>query len=345
MKLDDFSFELPPGAIANQPASPRDSARLLELLPHTIQDRIIRELPDMLLPGDIMVFNNTKVIPARLFGRRGEAKVEVTLHKHCEGSTWRVFAKPAKRLRVGDCYHIADDFHAIVLDKTESGEVILQFNMTGDSFFAALTRYGEPPLPPYIDRKQGIKASDKECYQTIYAKHEGAVAAPTAGLHFTESVFQALEAKGVKKAFVTLHVGAGTFLPVKVENIHEHVMHKEYCYIDAETAAAINTAKAAGGRVIAVGTTSLRVLESVADEKGKLQPFQGETGIFITPGHKFRLVDMLMTNFHLPCSTLFMLVCAFAGMERMKEAYAHAIATGYRFYSYGDANLLYRADL
>lgn len=343
MKLSDFSFILPPESIADKPASPRDSARLLKISSHEIADKTIKDLVSAVRAGDIMVFNNTKVIPARLIGRRGEAKIEVTLHKQVTGNVWKAFAKPAKRLRPHDIYQIADDFYAEVLEKNDKGEVTLQFNVTGNDFFQALASYGHPPLPPYISRKQGPLVSDKECYQTIYAKYEGAVAAPTAGLHFTESVFQALEAKGVQKAFVTLHVGAGTFLPVKVEEIKDHVMHTEYCQIDAATASLINQAKQAGGRVIAVGTTSLRSLETATDDAGIVHPYQGDTGIFITPGYRFKMVDILLTNFHLPCSTLFMLVCAFAGTERMKEAYAHAIASGYRFYSYGDANLLYRA--
>ncbi len=341
MKLSDFSFDLPPQLIADTPASPRDSARLLELLPDDIRDYTIKDLVSLLRPNDIMVFNNTKVIPARLLGKRGEAQVEVTLHKQINNNTWNAFARPAKRLRLDDIYHIADDFSARVSAKGDNGEVTLAFNKEAGALFAALSRYGHPPLPPYISRKSGFRPEDKECYQTIYAKHEGAVAAPTAGLHFTEALFAALETKGIEKAFVTLHVGAGTFLPVKVENISEHVMHREWCCVDKETADRINQARERGGRVVAVGTTSLRVLESAADSEGVLHPYTGETDIFITPGYRFRMVDVLMTNFHLPCSTLFMLVCAFAGVERMKAAYTHAIASGYRFYSYGDANLLY----
>lgn len=344
MKLSDFSFNLPSESIADVPASPRDTARLLELSPHGILDKTIKDLVTLLQPGDIVVFNNTKVIPARLIGKRENAKIEVTLHKQKANGVWKAFAKPAKRLQLGDRYAIADDFYADVIEKGEHGEVTLQFNVTGESFFSALSTYGYPPLPPYIARKEGPLEADKECYQTIYAEHKGAVAAPTAGLHFTDSLFEALEKKGIEKLFVTLHVGAGTFLPVKVDDIKDHVMHSEYCIVDAKTVERINQAKKEGRRVVAVGTTSLRLLETVADEAGILHPYEGETDIFITPGYKFKIVDMLLTNFHLPCSTLFMLVCAFAGTKRMKQVYEHAIANGYRFYSYGDANLLYRAE-
>jgi len=356
MKTALFDFDLPDSLIATHPVQPRDSARLLVLSP-AIQDRIINELPNFLKAGDVVVFNDTRVIPARLFGKRGEAKsatphllrgpalIEILLHKrmpdtgprHTAG-IWQCFAKPAKKLRVGDQIVFADDFHATILDKLPSGEVVLQFD-DADDLFAKLSQHGHMPLPPYITRADN--ETDREHYQTVYAKNEGAVAAPTAGLHFTERLLKAMDEVGIKKVHITLHVGGGTFLPVKVEDTGEHVMHSEYAIITPEAADTINAAKAAGGRVIAVGTTSLRTLESATDSNGKVHPFSQETDIFITPGYRFKIVDMLLTNFHLPRSTLFMLVAAFSGLESIKEAYAHAIANQYRFYSYGDACLLY----
>lgn len=323
-----------------------------------LRDACVRDLPSFLRSGDIMVFNDTRVIPARLLGKRGEAKVEVLLHRR-NGSNCLCFAKPAKRLRLGDRIDFSEDFFAIVEEKRKDGQVLLHFDEK--DFDKKLVRYGLMPLPPYIEKKRSViarsevtkqskagsprafGARDDDDYQTIYAKHEGSVAAPTAGLHFTESLLQAVDAVGVKRVYVTLHVGGGTFLPVKVENTKDHVMHSEYAEISTETAVAINETKAKGGRVIAVGTTSLRTLESTADENGMIRSFSGETDIFITPGYRFKCADMLLTNFHLPRSTLFMLVCAFAGMDHMKEAYAHAITQQYRFYSYGDACLLCRA--
>jgi S-adenosylmethionine:tRNA ribosyltransferase-isomerase len=336
MKVDFFDFDLPESLIAIHPANPRDSARML-VIDDALQDKIISDLPKFLKPGDVMVFNDTKVIPARLFGRRGEAKVEVLLHKH-RGNEWECFAKPAKRLKPGDRIDFADDFHAAVVEKLADGGVVLQF---GDDISEKLERYGHMPLPPYIRRSDDV--SDRERYQTVYARVEGSVAAPTAGLHFTDKLLEAIDALGVTRVPVTLHVGGGTFLPVKSDDTNDHVMHSEWVHVSEETAAVVNRAKEKGGRVMAIGTTSLRTLESAADADGKLKPFSGETSIFITPGYCFKIVDILLTNFHLPRSTLFMLVCAFAGLESMQAAYAAAISRQYRFYSYGDACLLYRS--
>ncbi len=342
MKTADFDFDLPPERIATHPARPRDSARLLTI-GEGLADRAVRDLPDLLQPGDLLVCNDTRVIPARLTGRRGVVVVDVTLHKRAGEDAWAAFAKPGKRLKIGDCIVFAPDFSAIIEEKREGGEVRLRFDAAGAELFARLHAYGSMPLPPYIHR-DGPDPQDQDDYQTVFARHEGAVAAPTAGLHFTPELLTALQAKGIQRVAVTLHVGAGTFLPVKVEDLSEHKMHAEYGEISAETAAAVNAARSAGGRIVAIGTTALRLLESAASEDGRLSPFAGETDIFITPGYRFRIVDRLLTNFHLPRSTLFMLVCAFAGMERMKTAYAHAIASGYRFYSYGDTSLLMRAS-
>lgn len=340
MLVSDFDFLLPKERIAASPASPRDSARLLDISGNGFNDRIMRDLPDLLNSNDLLIFNDTRVIPARLFGRRGDAKVEVTLHKQVEDGVWQVFARPAKKLKVGDIFCVADDFQAEVLDK-DGGEVTLKFNAAGEEFYKRLDMYGKMPLPPYIEREGGENPSDAENYQTIYADKRGAVAAPTAGLHFTDRLLAAIDAKGIRRAFVTLHVGAGTFLPVKVDDTKDHKMHSEYCVLSKDTADLINRTKQSGGRVIAVGTTSLRVLES-AGKDGVMHEFAGETDIFITPGYKFQIVDCLLTNFHLPKSTLFMLVCAFSGYDRMKKAYQHAIENEYRFYSYGDGCFLIR---
>lgn len=342
MKVDLFDFQLPPERIATRPVTPRDAARLLLVGEGGIEDRGIRDLPNLLQPGDLLILNNTKVIPARLLGRRGEATIEVTLLKHIEGGLWHTFAKPAKRLRIGETFVVANDLHAIVEDKLDSGEVALRFNAEGPELFEKLHQYGTMPLPPYMHRK-GDKA-DESTYQTVFAKEEGAVAAPTAGLHFTSELLAALEAKGIRRIEVTLHVGAGTFLPVKVEDTKDHVMHSEMIVVTQEQAGAINAARAAGGRIVAVGTTALRTLESVTDEQGIVHPFTGETDIFITPGYRFRAIDVLLTNFHLPRSTLFMLVSAFAGLDEMRAAYQHAIDKEYRFYSYGDACLLFKKE-
>lgn len=342
LQTDDFDFDLPPENIATEPARPREAAKLLEV-GDTLVDRLVADLPSLLARGDIVVINDTRVIPARLRGTRRGAKVQVTLHKAESDGTWKVFARPARKLAVGDIIDFADGFTARVEAKGEAGEVTLSFPDTND-LFAALERHGEMPLPPYIARPGGATEADENDYQTVYAARQGAVAAPTAGLHFTDDLMAAVRAAGAHFATVTLHVGAGTFLPVKVDRIADHRMHSEWGEIDAATADAINDARAAGGRVISVGTTPLRLLESAATADGKIQPFSGDTDIFITPGYRFRAVDALMTNFHLPRSTLFMLVSAFAGLARMRAAYEHAVSTGYRFYSYGDSSFLHRVD-
>jgi len=338
--VEAFDFQLPPERIAYAPATPRESARLLHV-GASLADKHIADLVGLVDAGDIMVFNNSKVIPARLFTHVGDKKVEVLLHRKLTDG-WSAFAKPARKLKEGTTISFGDGFHASVTGRTEDGQVLLQFEKEGDELHALLELYGHIPLPPYIARAD--EASDKHDYQTVFAKHEGSVAAPTAGLHFTESLLKALTDKGVNFAFVTLHVGAGTFQPVKVEDTDEHVMHHEWAQITQETADQINVTRTRGGRVIAVGTTSLRILETVAAEDGTLKAFSGDTNIFITPGYRFKVVERLVTNFHLPKSTLFMLVSAFAGLERMQAAYAHAIKTAYRFYSYGDACLLERAS-
>ncbi|AWK85570.1 tRNA preQ1(34) S-adenosylmethionine ribosyltransferase-isomerase QueA [Azospirillum thermophilum] len=340
MKTADFDFDLPPDRIAEHPVKPRDAARLLEV-GEELRDHVVRDLPRLLQPGDLMVVNDTRVIPARLSGLRGEVRVEITLHKREGEREWLTFARPGKRLKPGDLIRISGDFAAEVVAK-DGMEVRLRFSASGPALMEALHRHGSMPLPPYIRRAAGEE--DKADYQTVFAAKEGAVAAPTAGLHFTPELLAALDARGVRRVPVTLHVGAGTFLPVKVEDIAEHRMHSEWGEISAETAAAVNEARASGGRIVSVGTTALRILETAGREDGTLVPFSGDTDIFITPGYRFRIVDLLMTNFHLPKSTLFMLVCAFSGMDRMRAAYAHAISSGYRFFSYGDASLLRRAS-
>ncbi len=345
MQVDLFDFELPDELIARHPARPRDAARLLDLTGPGWADRQISDLPQLLRPGDVLVANDTRVIPARLRGRRGTAGVEVTLLKPITATTWQALARPAKRLRVGDRVDFAPGFAASVTARPpDSGEVILDFDLAGPAFRAALEQHGAVPLPPYIKRRPEDPQDDRADYQTVYAREDGAVAAPTAGLHFTPDLLAAVAARGVQFVTVTLHVGAGTFLPVKVADTRDHRMHLERGRLGAATAAAIQAARAAGGRVVAVGTTSLRVLETSADDQGRLAAFDGETDLFITPGYRFKMVDLLLTNFHLPRSTLFMLVCALAGRERMQAAYAHARQQGYRFYSYGDACLLARSD-
>lgn len=358
MKVDIFDFELDKDLIASQPAEPRDSCRLLDLSEDgKINDRIFYNLPDLLEEGDCLVFNDTKVIPAKLYGRHNLAEVQVTLYRPVDGINWWSFIKNAKRLKENDIitFYTAglsaeeSNFQATVIEKKDDDGILLQFNCEPQHLGGLLEQFGSMPLPPYIKRNKPAangedgtwdKFNDKENYQTIYAKHEGAVAAPTAGLHFTDRVFEALEKKGVKKVFLTLHVGAGTFLPVKTEDTDNHKMHAEYGIITPEVAEIINTTKKAGKRVIAVGTTSLRLLESAADNQGILHPFADDTSIFITPGYKFKILDMLITNFHLPKSTLFMLVSAVAGTERMKDGYQHAMNERYHFYSYGDSSIL-----
>lgn len=346
MKVSEFDFELPPELVAQHPASPRDSARLLDV-GEELADRLMLDLPTLLKPGDLLVYNDTKVIKARLFGRRGTASVEVTLHKpagHGTGTAWQAFARPAKKLKAGDTVEFAPGFVAAVTAKGEGGEVTLAFPMAGGQLLAALERHGHMPLPPYIKRKTGDEPADVGDYQTLWAERPGAVAASTAGLHFTPRLLAGLEAAGIERVAVTLHVGAGTFLPVKVDDTRDHKMHAEWGEISAAAAERIEAARARGGRIVAVGTTALRLLETVAQQAGKVRAWSGETAIFITPGFQFRVVDMLLTNFHLPRSTLFMLVAAFAGLERMKAVYAHAIAQRYRFYSYGDGCLLRRSE-
>jgi S-adenosylmethionine:tRNA ribosyltransferase-isomerase len=344
MDIAEFDFTLPPENIAQRPASPRTAARLLAVTGRSLHDHTVAELPGLLRPGDIMVFNDTRVIPARLIGRRGAVPIETLLHRRLDGGRWRAFAKPGKRLRPGDWIDYAPGFVAQVISKHEGGEIELAFGLDDAALSAALEAHGAVPLPPYIRRPEGADAQDRADYQTAYANEPGAVAAPTAGLHFTPELLAALDERGVQRATVTLHVGAGTFLPVKVDDVRQHRMHAEWGRIDAATAAAIAAARAAGGRVVAVGTTSLRLLESAVDADGVVRPFAGETDIYLLPGHRFRSADLLMTNFHLPRSTLFMLVCAFSGMSRMRAAYEHAITTGYRFYSYGDSSLLERME-
>jgi S-adenosylmethionine:tRNA ribosyltransferase-isomerase len=341
MKTDAFDFDLPKELIAQEPATPRDSARLLHV-GEDLADLAIRDLPGLVNPGDVLVVNNTKVIPARLRGRRGEASIEITLHKRNGDDTWCAFARPAKRLREGDVIEFSENFSAAVIEKRDGGEIVVGFS--GQEVFSGLAENGFMPLPPYIARKEGSRETDQQDYQTVYAATAGAVAAPTAGLHFTETLLSEIKNAGIDVAELTLHVGAGTFLPVKVEDTDEHKMHSEWGQLDEVTVQRIMDARKAGGKVTACGTTALRLLESAAPAIGELAPFEGDTDIFITPGYKFRIVDRLMTNFHLPCSTLFMLVSAFSGLDRMKSAYAHAIQSGYRFYSYGDACLLEKND-
>ena len=339
MKVDAFDFDLPPEFIAQRPAVPRDASRLLAV-GEAFRDLAIGDLPELLRAGDVLVFNDTRVIPTRLRGKRGAAKVEVTLFKPEPPERWRAFARPARKLKVGDRIDFAAGFSAEVSDKGGDGEVTLAFDRAGAGLRAALEAFGAMPLPPYIKRDNLADDRDRRDYQTVFAAKPGAVAAPTAGLHFTPELMAALDARGIKRTTITLHVGAGTFLPVKAEDTADHQMHPEWGEIGETAVAAVNAAGAGGGRVVAVGSTSLRLLETAAGDGGRLSPFSGETDIFITPGYRFRIVDLLLTNFHLPRSTLFMLVSAFAGLETMKRAYEHAKQAGYRFYSYGDSCLL-----
>ena len=356
MRTDLFDFELPADRIALRPASPRDSARMLIVQPGSaLDDRVVADLPLLLQPGDQLVVNDTKVIPAQLKGRRigreTEPKIEATLIKRLDGSRWQALVKPAKKLLPGDVVRFGNEgkvcllghLDAQVEQKGEDGEVTLSFSFHGPTLDQAIADLGSPPLPPYIASKRAPDERDASDYQTMFAATEGAVAAPTAGLHFTPALEAALHQRGIGISRITLHVGAGTFLPVKAEDTAAHKMHAEWGTISRETSEALNAARARGGRIVAVGTTSLRLLESAATDDGTIRPFAGETAIFITPGYRFRAVDILLTNFHLPRSTLFMLVSAFSGLDTMKRAYAHAIDKGYRFYSYGDACLLFRA--
>ena len=344
MLTADFDFTLPPERIAQHPAQPRDSARLLHVAPSGLHDRIVRDLPAILSPGDLLVANDTRVIPAQLTARRGAATIGLTLDRPDAHGDWHALARNARRLHPGDVLDCGAGLQATVIAGPEHGEVTLRFNVEGDDFARALHQAGALALPPYIARPEGLTPADASDYQTIFAAHPGAVAAPTAGLHFTPELLARLAHAGISRATVTLHVGAGTFLPMRTEIVAEHRMHAERGEITTATAAAINETRQAGGRILAVGTTTLRLLETAARPDGTIAPFAGETAIFITPGTPIRGADLLLTNFHLPRSTLFMLVCAFAGIERMKAAYAHAIETGYRFYSYGDATLLERSD-
>jgi S-adenosylmethionine:tRNA ribosyltransferase-isomerase len=357
MRTDLFEFDLPKDVIALRPAVPRDSSRLLVVRPDSgFTDSRLADLPELLRPSDQMVVNDTKVMPASLQGRRlgrdnAELRIEAMLHRRIDGARWSAFVKPARKLKVGDVIRFGDEgkvcflnqLDATVETKGEGGEVTLAFAIHSAWLDQAIAERGVMPLPPYIAARRPADAQDLADYQTMFAREEGSVAAPTAGLHFTPSLITRLQARGVGLHHVTLHVGAGTFLPVKVDDTAEHRMHPESALLTAQTADALQRAREAGCRLLAVGTTSLRLLESAADENGRLRPFRGETSLFITPGYRFQVVDLLLTNFHLPRSTLFMLVCAFAGLDLMKQAYAHALAAGYRFYSYGDACLLTRA--
>jgi S-adenosylmethionine:tRNA ribosyltransferase-isomerase len=339
MRVDLFDFDLPTDRIALRPARPRDAARMLLVEGADISDRNVLDLPEILRPGDVLVFNDTRVIPAQLEGRRGEASIGATLHKREGLRSWWAFVRNARRVRDGDVVEFADRVKASAVARDGEGAILLHFH--GDEpVELLLERAGQMPLPPYIASKRGIDEADRDDYQTMFAREAGAVAAPTAALHFTDRLIASLDARGVKRETLTLHVGAGTFLPVKADHIADHRMHAEWGRIDQTAADRLNAARASGGRLIAVGTTSLRLLESAAGEGGKIQPFEGDTAIFITPGYSFRAVDGLMTNFHLPKSTLFMLVSALMGLDTMKAAYAHAIEQGYRFYSYGDSSLL-----
>jgi S-adenosylmethionine:tRNA ribosyltransferase-isomerase len=357
MRTDLFDFTLPPERIALRPARPRDAARLLVVRPGAgLEDRVVGDLPGLLGPGDQLVVNDTRVIPARLSGRRigraTEPRIEATLIKRLDGSRWRAFVKPAKRLDAGDVVRFGDEGKVCFLDqldatveaKGEGGEVTLSFAFHGAVLDQAIAERGDMPLPPYIAARRAPDDEDRADYQTLFAHDEGSVAAPTAGLHFTDALLARLKERGVALHTVTLHVGAGTFLPVKADDTAGHTMHPEFGTVSAETAATLTEARHAGKRVVAVGSTSLRLLESAAEANGTIKPFAGDTALFIMPGYRFRAVDALMTNFHLPRSTLFMLVAAFSGLETMQRAYAHAISRNYRFYSYGDASLLFRAD-
>ncbi|MBV9527459.1 tRNA preQ1(34) S-adenosylmethionine ribosyltransferase-isomerase QueA [Sphingomonas sp.] len=339
MRVELFDFDLPADRIALRPARPRDSARLLMVDGRAFSDHLVSDLPGLLRPGDVLVFNDTKVIPAQLEGRRGEATIGATLHKREGTREWRAFLRNAKRARDGDEIDFGAGVAASVSDKGEDGSALLRFHGE-EPVELLLERAGSMPLPPYIASKRAVDASDREDYQTMFAREEGAVAAPTAALHFTPDLLDALDERGIARETLTLHVGAGTFLPVKSEDTADHRMHAEWGHIDAPTADRLNAVRRGGGRLISVGTTSLRLLESATGEDGVIRPFEGDTSIFITPGYRFRAVDGLITNFHLPKSTLFMLVSALMGLDVMQSAYAHAIEAGYRFYSYGDGSLL-----
>ena len=351
MQISEFDFDLPEALIALRPAVPRDSARLMVRQPNgMLEDSRVAQLPKFLRAGDVLVFNDTKTIPAALKAARaqrgnvgGPVEVDINLHQRLNANTWNAFCRPAKRLAVGDVLTFSPEVTATLTDKGQGGEVSLAFSCSGEALDQAIAQLGAMPLPPYIARKRAVDDQDNQDYQTLYARETGSVATPTAGLHFTPALLAALAQAGVEHHWVTLHVGAGTFLPVKVDNIQDHVMHSESYEVSEATAQALMRAKGEGRRIIAVGTTSLRTLESITDEDGRITAGCGETSIFITPGYRFKTVDGLMTNFHLPRSTLLMLVGAFIGMDGLRTLYAHAIAQAYRFYSYGDASLLWKA--
>jgi S-adenosylmethionine:tRNA ribosyltransferase-isomerase len=356
MRVDAFDFDLPEKLIALRPAEPRGAARLLEVRYGALHHRHVRDLPSLLKPGDICVFNDTAVIHAQLTGRRAaragaaeagalvaEPQIGITLHKRQGPQVWRAFAKPGRKLALGDILNFAPGLSAEVIAKEAGGDLALRFSQSGEVLDALIAKHGVMPLPPYIASRRAVDERDEQDYQTVFAEREGSVAAPTAGLHFTPELLAALDDRGIKRATLTLHVGAGTFLPVKTEDTSGHRMHAEWGEVSEDAARQINEAKAAGGRIVAIGTTALRLMESAALDDGHLMPFAGETEIFITPGYRFKTADLLFTNFHLPRSTLFMLVAAFAGLDVMKRAYAEAIEKRYRFFSYGDATLLYRA--
>lgn len=350
MRVDLFDFELPEEAIALRPAVPRDAAKML-VVGEQFTDRHVYDLADILEPGDALVFNDTKVIPTQLLGTRERdgvtAQVSATLHTRTQSNRWLCFVKGSKKLKAGDriVFGEVGQLACLVVEKHENGDVELLFDLSGAEFDAVLASTGSMPLPPYIAGKRGTDARDMSDYQTMYAKEDGAVAAPTAGLHFTPELMSKLDKRGISKHFVTLHVGPGTFLPMKADNTQDHVMHSEWGIVTMAVANALNAVHEQGGRIICVGTTSLRLIESAARDDGKVYPFEGNTDIFITPGYQFKVTDVLMTNFHLPKSTLFMLVSALCGLDTMKAAYAHAIKNNYRFYSYGDSSLLYRRDI
>jgi S-adenosylmethionine:tRNA ribosyltransferase-isomerase len=351
MRVDDFDFELPEQLIALRPASPRDSARLLLAECGTLLDKIVTDLPSLLRAGDVLVFNDTRTIPASLKAHRparsgatNAIAVDINLHQRTAANSWRAFGRPGKRLAIGETLIFAGDLTAKITQKGEGGDLTLVFDRGGPDLDQAIAQAGVMPLPPYIARKRAIDDRDNGDYQTVYAQHDGSVATPTAGLHFTQSLLSRLDQAGIERHSVTLHVGAGTFLPVKADHIVDHVMHSESYHIGSQTAEAINAAKREGRRIIAVGTTSLRTLESATDAAGQLFAGAGDTSIFITPGYRFKVVDGLMTNFHLPRSTLLMLVASLVGFDTMKSIYAHAIGQSYRFYSYGDASLLWKND-
>ena len=341
MKLELFDFDLPQDRIAVRPVSPRHAAKMLVVRPGAaMADHAFLDLPDILQPGDLLIANDTKVIPARLFGKRGEANIEVTLHQQKGPVAWAVFARPAKKCRVGDIL-VFGDISARVEGEGDRGERFIRFLLEPDKMMPSLVRIGSMPLPPYIERQRAVDDKDKDDYQTLFAAKEGAVAAPTAGLHFTPTVMERLQERDIALEKITLHVGAGTFLPVTANDTDDHKMHSEWGEVKADIADKINACKERGGRVVSVGTTSLRLLESAVRPNGRMVPFIGETDIFITPGYRFKAIDALITNFHLPKSTLFMLVSAFSGLDTMKQAYAHAVDNYYRFYSYGDSSLLF----